>query len=834
MNRVRWTPWHSRRGRWPVLAVLIVMIQAACGMTLIGAQDAFAIDNGLVPKPPMGVNPYGYNSLANYADTSRCDNPYPDFGACQLPSNSAMLRAQAAALIRPVTEDGESLADLGYTHIQLDGEWQGPRNGPVDSLTGQHTLTPNPHRYGTVDDFVGLLHSIRTDYVSPKYHRHLTVGIYSDWGTGINCIQPADWAYWDTGNGLAGHEATDARTFASWGISALKLDGMCANAPDGVDAEMKRIHDAFAQYAPHIWLDVYWQGATPQYSNVWRLGSDLCGCFAGHDDGWTSSVLDHLDEADSSASLVGPGNWDDMDNLLVSGNNGFGSPSPYLSPQEQRTQFGIEALAASPLQIGTDLRKVVGVPGDSHFPGDSHAMGFLTNDEVIDVDQDDRGDMGRIVERENDPDNWRVEDGRLLVDGGGAGLSKAGSDWTDYKLSFRTMPRQTGGGGAYAQAGWITRAGSGKALQWRMSNRGTSGSQDGSLTKTVVSNLALGKPATQSSTCRPEDCGIAAPASLAVDGNTSGNFADGSVSHTYADPTDDRSTYKDSTAWWQVDLQDVQHIDKINVWNRTDGYGGRLADYYVFVSDVPFTSHSIQDTLAQPGVWSSHQTTQAGSPTSIDVGRTGRYVRIQQANPQFLALAEVQVMGSTSKVVPLPFPVQADHWYQVESKNVGNTVETRIDGTLVDTMTTDAEHAGGQVGFLEDGDESAYFDDVNVTSTDGTVLLADDFSGDLSLWDRPTIAMAQKNVLSKVLGGPGQRAVGLLNRTDSPRKVTVDFDKLRGDDGGPGGLTNVTRVRDLWTHQNIDPSLWQGTGSYTVTVPAHGIDVLKVWGESHG
>jgi hypothetical protein len=53
-------------------------------------------------------------------------------------------------------------------------------------------------------------------------------------------------------------------------------------------------------------------------------------------------------------------------------------------------------------------------------------------------------------------------------------------------------------------------------------------------------NLALGMPASQSSTRPFSPVG----ASGAVDGNTDGNFSDGSVTHTNADPN----------AWWQVDL----------------------------------------------------------------------------------------------------------------------------------------------------------------------------------------------------------------------------------------------------------------------------------------
>jgi hypothetical protein len=42
-------------------------------------------------------------------------------------------------------------------------------------------------------------------------------------------------------------------------------------------------------------------------------------------------------------------------------------------------------------------------------------------------------------------------------------------------------------------------------------------------------------------------------------------------------------------------------------------------------------------------VWSSHQTEQAGRPTSIPVGRSGRYVRVQPAGSNWLTMSELQV-----------------------------------------------------------------------------------------------------------------------------------------------------------------------------------------------
>ena len=72
-----------------------------------------------------------------------------------------------------------------------------------------------------------------------------------------------------------------------------------------------------------------------------------------------------------------------------------------------------------------------------------------------------------------------------------------------------------------------------------------------------------------------------------------------------------------------------------------------LADviYRIDPTDVPFTSNDLGATLAQSGVWNQHTAGRAGSPTSVNVGRTGRYVRVQLSGTNYLTLAEVQVIG---------------------------------------------------------------------------------------------------------------------------------------------------------------------------------------------
>ncbi|UMG94497.1 family 78 glycoside hydrolase catalytic domain [Nocardioides sp. TF02-7] len=90
----------------------------------------------------------------------------------------------------------------------------------------------------------------------------------------------------------------------------------------------------------------------------------------------------------------------------------------------------------------------------------------------------------------------------------------------------------------------------------------------------------------------------------------------------------------------------------------------------------------------------------------------------------------------------VPFEVTAGTTYDLSIRVEGQTFTTSIDGEVVDTWT-DPDATGstaGTIGFRQAtgsrGAEVAEVDDVLVTSLDGaTVLLEDDFSGDLAGWD---------------------------------------------------------------------------------------------------
>ena len=85
-------------------------------------------------------------------------------------------------------------------------------------------------------------------------------------------------------------------------------------------------------------------------------------------------------------------------------------------------------------------------------------------------------------------------------------------------------------------------------------------------------NIARKGKATQSST------DFEGPAQLAIDGNTDGEYEHShSVTH----------TKKSENPWWEVDLGAETEIDRVAIWNRTDGgLGSRLANSRAVVLDA--------------------------------------------------------------------------------------------------------------------------------------------------------------------------------------------------------------------------------------------------------
>ena len=104
-----------------------------------------------------------------------------------------------------------------------------------------------------------------------------------------------------------------------------------------------------------------------------------------------SEVFDHYakDELDKCG---GPGGWNDPDYLLL----GYLQPGrTRLSPNAQYTQVSLWSLVAAPLIFGGDITRL-----------DNFTLNLLSNDEVIEVDQDPLGKPGRRVAKNGEQEVW--------------------------------------------------------------------------------------------------------------------------------------------------------------------------------------------------------------------------------------------------------------------------------------------------------------------------------------------------------------------------------------------------------------------------------------------
>jgi uncharacterized repeat protein (TIGR03806 family) len=154
---------------------------------------------------------------------------------------------------------------------------------------------------------------------------------------------------------------------------------------------------------------------------------------------------------------------------------------------------------------------------------------------------------------------------------------------------------------------------------------------------TTLDTDARAGAASQSST----DYG--AGADRAIDGDTRGTFSLGSVTH----------TLWTSQPYWDLDLGTQYHVDAVRLWNRTDCCGDRLANFWVFVSPLPFLGTTVAAALQQPGVVARQFPGTASAAETIAVGAEGRWLRVQLAGSNPLSLAEVRVDGWSVPVGPL-------------------------------------------------------------------------------------------------------------------------------------------------------------------------------------
>ncbi|MET7595747.1 NPCBM/NEW2 domain-containing protein [Streptomyces sp. NPDC005481] len=285
-----------------------------------------ALADGLALTPPMGFN--NWNSTG-----------------CRSEFNEDMVKGIADIFV------AKGLKDAGYQYVNLDDCWALP------TRDADGKLVPDPARFPNGIKAVA-------DYVHSK---GLKLGIYTSAGTRTcsNVGFP----------GALGHEYSDARQFADWGVDYLKYDN-CNN--QGVDAKTRytTMRDALkATGRPIVYSICEWGENKPwewasDVGHLWRTTGDIS-------DNW-GSMLSILKQNLPLAPHAGPGHWNDPDMLEV-GNGG-------MTDTEYRSHFSMWSVMAAPLLIGSDLRTA----SDATF-------GILGNKKVIAVDQDPLGKQGTVL-----------------------------------------------------------------------------------------------------------------------------------------------------------------------------------------------------------------------------------------------------------------------------------------------------------------------------------------------------------------------------------------------------------------------------------------------------
>lgn len=308
--------------------------------------------NQLTPRPPMG---------------------WMTWNLFQGNINEQLIRETADAMV----EGG--FRDAGYEYIFIDDLWQGGRDR-------QNNIIPDPEKFPN-----GM--KALADYV---HSNGLKLGIYSD-AAQLTC---GGWT------ASLGFEEQDARTFASWGIDYLKYD--YCNAPEDSATARHRYRtmaNALQNSGRDIVLGIceWGQRQCEEWceevgGQLWRTSYDVRDMWKDIVKEGGMGIIDIVNVTAPLAKYVRPGQWPDMD-MLVVGLNGTGGPSSDLggvgcTQTEYQTQMSMWCMMASPLAMTNDLRKV-----------SEEDRRILLNPEIIAINQDV---LGKAAERKVMNDNYQI------------------------------------------------------------------------------------------------------------------------------------------------------------------------------------------------------------------------------------------------------------------------------------------------------------------------------------------------------------------------------------------------------------------------------------------
>lgn len=323
------------------------------------------------------------------------------------------------------------MINYGWSYVNIDDCWA-VMPGSQDPVFGgpprddQGNILPNKR----FPDMKAL-----TDYIHAK---GLKAGIYTSPGP-LTCGKCT---------GAYRHEEQDARQFARWGFDFLKYD-WCSyrhvpkeNGLAGLQKPYRQMGAILKRLDRDIVLNLcqygmgdVWQWGREVGGHSWRTADDLGGSFSGIPAALFRDAFE-LYGRNQLQPLSGPGAWNDPDYLLLgylSDWKGGFAPTP-LTPNEQYAHVSLWCLLAAPLILSGDITRL-----------DAFTLSLLTNDEVIEVDQDPLGKSAIRVAKSGDLEVWAKD----MADGSKAvGLFNRGeretavtATWSDLGIGGRQTVR---------------------------------------------------------------------------------------------------------------------------------------------------------------------------------------------------------------------------------------------------------------------------------------------------------------------------------------------------------------------------------------------------------
>ena len=308
------------------------------------------------------------------------------------------------------------LVNHGWTYINIDDGWQGKRGGKWNAIQPNEKFPDMKALTREVHD-MGLKLGIYSVPWVGTYAAH--IGSYSDNPDGVNQwikdglhnenyrYQKPNGDYWKDRKEFYHHGKysfveADVKQWEEWEVDYLKYDWN-----PNTRFHTKEMFDALRKLDRDIILSL--SNTAPladapffmEHSECWRTTGDIR-------DTWKSISSIGFSQ-DKWIPFCRPGAWPDAD-MLVLGLVGWGPKLHYtkLTPDEQYTHMSLWALFASPLLIGCDMARL-----------DDFTLSLLTNDEVIEVNQDPLGYHAVPVWSKSDNSQViyvkHLEDGSLAV-----------------------------------------------------------------------------------------------------------------------------------------------------------------------------------------------------------------------------------------------------------------------------------------------------------------------------------------------------------------------------------------------------------------------------------